>query len=45
MLDGLRATRLKLWDEQQGKLVGFGAARGDRAGAELSTTSLRPTPR
>ena len=24
---GLRATRLKLWDEQQGKLVGFRAAR------------------
>jgi acyl-lipid omega-6 desaturase (Delta-12 desaturase) len=43
--DGLRATRLKLWDEQQGKLVGFRAARGARAGAELSTTSLRPTPR
>jgi acyl-lipid omega-6 desaturase (Delta-12 desaturase) len=45
MADGLRATRLKLWDEQQGKLVGFGAARGARAGAELSTTPLRPTPR
>ena len=43
--DGLRATRLKLWDEQHGKLVGFGAARGTRAGAELSTTPLRPTPR
>ena len=27
LLDGLRATRLKLWDEQQGKLVGFAAAR------------------
>ena len=27
LVEGLRATRLKLWDEQQGKLVGFGAAR------------------
>ena len=43
--EGLRATRLKLWDEQQGKLVGFGAARAARAGAEISTTPLRPTAR
>jgi omega-6 fatty acid desaturase (delta-12 desaturase) len=27
LLEGLRATRLKLWDEREGKLVGFGAAR------------------
>ena len=27
LLEGLRATRLKLWDERQGKLVGFRAAR------------------
>lgn len=27
VVDGLRATRLKLWDERQGKLVGFAAAR------------------
>jgi acyl-lipid omega-6 desaturase (Delta-12 desaturase) len=27
LLDGLRATRLKLWDEQQAKLVGFRAVR------------------
>lgn len=27
---GLRATRLKLWDERQGKLVGFRAARATR---------------
>ena len=26
LLDGLRATRLKLWDERQGKLVGFRVA-------------------
>ena len=38
LVDGLRATRLKLWDEQQGKLVGFRAAR-----TEPSTTQLRPT--
>jgi omega-6 fatty acid desaturase (delta-12 desaturase) len=30
VLEGLRATRLKLWDEQQGKLVGFRAARASR---------------
>jgi omega-6 fatty acid desaturase (delta-12 desaturase) len=27
LLDGLRATRLKLWDERERKLVGFRAAR------------------
>ncbi len=27
LADGLRAVRLKLWDERQGKLVGFRAAR------------------
>ncbi len=30
LLDGLRATRLKLWDERQQKLVGFRAARATR---------------
>jgi omega-6 fatty acid desaturase (delta-12 desaturase) len=30
LLDGLRATRLKLWDEQQRKLVGFRALRAAR---------------
>jgi len=25
--DGIKATRLKLWDEEQGRLVGFGGAR------------------
>jgi omega-6 fatty acid desaturase (delta-12 desaturase) len=30
LLDGLRATRLKLWDERQRKLVGFRAARAAR---------------
>ena len=43
LLEGLRATRLKLWDEQQGKLVGFRVARASRADAEISTTPLRPT--
>src|SRR3954467_2245839 len=30
LLDGLRAPRLKLWDERQRKLVGFRAARATR---------------
>jgi len=30
LIDGLRATRLKLWDERQQKLVGFRAARATR---------------
>ena len=30
LVDGLRATRLKLWDERQRKLVGFRAARVTR---------------
>jgi acyl-lipid omega-6 desaturase (Delta-12 desaturase) len=30
LLDGLRATRLKLWDERQRKLVGFRVARATR---------------
>jgi acyl-lipid omega-6 desaturase (Delta-12 desaturase) len=28
--DGLRAARLKLWDEESGKLVGFSSVRGQR---------------
>ena len=43
LLDGLRATRLKLWDDQQGKLVDFRAARASPAGAETGTTPLLPT--
>ncbi len=43
LLEGLRATRLKLWDERQGKLVGFGAARASETGAEIRTTPLLPT--
>jgi omega-6 fatty acid desaturase (delta-12 desaturase) len=31
--DGLRAVRLKLWDEQRGKLVTFAAARASLVGA------------
>ena len=42
--DGLRATRLKLWDEQQGKLVGFAAARSSRRGA-ATAAPLRSTAR
>ena len=43
LLEGLRATRLKLWDEEQRKLVGFGAARASRPHAEVSTTPIHPT--
>lgn len=33
---GLRATRLKLWDEERGQLVTFGAARGAPQSANVS---------
>lgn len=33
LLDGLRATRLKLWDERRGRLVTFRAARVEAAAA------------
>jgi acyl-lipid omega-6 desaturase (Delta-12 desaturase) len=42
--DGLRATRLKLWDETQGKLVGFAAARASQTGG-ATATPLRSTAR
>jgi omega-6 fatty acid desaturase (delta-12 desaturase) len=42
LLEGLRATRLKLWDERQGKLVGFDAARTLDADTEISVTPLGP---
>ena len=45
LLEGLRATRLKLWDEQQGKLVGFRAARASQTGAEPGAAPLLPTAR
>ena len=43
--DGLRAVRLKLWDEERGRLVGFAEARGARgSGSWLSAaTSSSPT--
>jgi omega-6 fatty acid desaturase (delta-12 desaturase) len=37
--DGLRAVRLKLWDEQAGRLVGFAEARPASAQLLLSKTS------
>jgi acyl-lipid omega-6 desaturase (Delta-12 desaturase) len=40
--DGLRAVRLKLWDEQQGRLVTFGEAGVNRW--PIATTSSSPTP-
>jgi len=39
---GLRATRLKLWDEKQGKLVGFAAARARRSGAASAAPARLP---
>ena len=42
--DGLRATRLKLWDERQGKLVGFAGARASRESATTGAP-LRSTAR
>ena len=43
--DGLRAVRLKLWDEERGRMVGFAEARRARgSGRWLSaTTSNSPT--
>jgi acyl-lipid omega-6 desaturase (Delta-12 desaturase) len=40
--DGLRAVRLKLWDERQGRLVTFAEERSDRW--PIATTSSSPTP-
>jgi acyl-lipid omega-6 desaturase (Delta-12 desaturase) len=40
--DGLRAVRLKLWDERSGKLVSFGQARDARMRAQGAGPS--PTP-
>lgn len=42
--DGLRAVRLKLWDEERGRLVTFAQARARHPGPWLSaTTSSSPT--
>ena len=40
--DGLRAVRLKLWDEGRGRLVTFAEARVNRW--PIATTSSSPTP-
>jgi len=40
--DGLRATRLKLWDEKQGKLVGFAAARARQSAAATAAPARSP---
>lgn len=40
--DGLRAVRLKLWDERRGRLVTFTEERADRW--PIATTSSSPTP-
>ena len=40
--DGLRAVRLKLWDEGRGRLVTFAEARANRR--PIATISSSPTP-
>ena len=40
--DGLRAVRLKLWDEGRGRLVTFAEERVNRW--PIATTSSSPTP-
>jgi acyl-lipid omega-6 desaturase (Delta-12 desaturase) len=40
--DGLRAVRLKLWDEGRGRLITFAEERSDRW--PIATTSSSPTP-
>jgi omega-6 fatty acid desaturase (delta-12 desaturase) len=43
--DGLRAVRLKLWDEQSGKLVTFAQARGACGGSGMARGPIRaPAP-
>jgi len=37
--DGLRAVRLKLWDEDRGRLVTFAAARAGRSGSAGATAA------
>jgi hypothetical protein len=37
ILDGLRAVRFKLWDEERRRLVTFGEARPGRAAGALAT--------
>ena len=34
LMDGMRAVRLKLWDERTGRMVGFAQARAPRAERE-----------
>jgi omega-6 fatty acid desaturase (delta-12 desaturase) len=36
LMDGMRSTRLKLYDERTGRMVGFAAARAPRASASAS---------
>ncbi len=41
LLDGLRAVRLKLWDQDRGKLVSFAQARQPRIGTRPATDLSR----
>jgi omega-6 fatty acid desaturase (delta-12 desaturase) len=38
-MDGMRAVRLKLWDERTGRMVGFAAARTPSANASASASA------
>ncbi len=42
LLDGLRAVRLKLWDEEHGRLLTFAQARTLSGPAQAPTPPLRP---
>lgn len=48
LFDGLRAVRLKLWDEEQGRIVGFAEVRGreghEGPSTEMRHAGLKPTP-
>jgi len=44
LLDGLRAVRLKLWDEERGALVSFGQARAATSAAMLGVAPLAVVP-
>jgi omega-6 fatty acid desaturase (delta-12 desaturase) len=39
-MDGMRAVRLKLWDERSGRMVGFAEARAPRASASSAGASV-----
>jgi len=40
-MDGMRAVRLKLWDERTGRMVGFAQARAPRTSASAGVGASR----